>query len=244
MPVKHVGLHNAQKVTIILHQMNPPDEHMCLLVYDEKLPSKYFDLVHKAVLSKEAQEAKNFADILENVNLDDNRNLARVLFQEGHFKKVPANLVFATPFGYNSSNKIKLNELNEYTNTIEKGGEALKKMQELDEGRGLHRKRKLGEAKALPIPSSPTPSLPLARTEAPASTLVTSVQWSPTLLTDPKNASEELRSQGDVLRSAASQLLEQAKILADKAEKIFPTQGKRGRGRPKGTGLKVISKTK
>lgn len=238
---KHIGLHNAQKVTIVLHQM-PSEEHMCLVMYDQKLPPRYFDAVKKVLATPEAQSAKDFATALEGASLEDNRNLARVLFTEGHLKKVPCNQVFATPFGYESSNKIKLNELNAYTSKIAEGGEALQKLAEFDANKGYkgkNRKENLGEGTALPIPSTPTPSLPVRAVE---NTTIAQPEPIHQLAIDPQVASDELRSQGEVLRTAAVQLLQQAKILAEKAETIFPTAPKRGRGRPKGSGIKAIAK--
>jgi hypothetical protein len=245
---KHVGLHNAQKVTIVLHQM-PTEDHMCLVMYDQKLPPRYYDAVKKVLATQEAQETKDFATALESARLDDDRNLAKVLYTEGHLKKVPCNQVFATPFGYESSNKIKLNELNQYTSKIEEGGDALRKLEEFDANKGYkgkHRKENLGEGTPVSIAPTPTPVQTSAPVRQPAPTEQQSY-WDAKAShapIDPASASAELRNQGDILRTAAVQLLQQAKILAEKAETLFPTAPKRRRGRPKGSGINAIAKAR
>jgi hypothetical protein len=74
---------------------------------------------------------------LETATLPDGRNLGQVLHTEGHFKKVPTNQVFVTP---DKINKIRLNDLNEMLSKIDQGGEALKKMEDLDKNKGMHRR--------------------------------------------------------------------------------------------------------
>ena len=59
---------------------------------------------------------------------------------------------------------------------------------------------------------------------------------------EPQVASVELRKQGENLRSVAAQLLEQAKVLAKKADQLYPNLLPRRPGRPKGTGLNVKTK--
>ena len=230
--MKHVGLHNAQKVTIVLHQM-PAEEHMCLVMYDDKLPPRYFQAVKACVNSESGQASKDFATALEGVLLEDGRNLARVLFTEGHLKKVPANQVFATPYGYESANKIKLNELNEYMNKIDQGGEALQKLKEFDEHKGMQRKKRAGQIElneyGMPAETLALPALP------PAPPREVAPQAAAVLAIDAKEAGDALRSQVEILRASAVQLLNQAKLLGEKAEQIFPTLEKRKPGRPKGT---------
>jgi hypothetical protein len=251
--LKHVGLHNAQKVTIVLHQM-PAEDHMCLIMYDDKLPPRYFQAVKSVLNTPAGQEVKDFATALEGAKLDDDRNLARVLYTEGHLKKVPCNQVFATPFGYDSANKIKLNELNAYTSKIAEGGEALQKLAEFDANKGMHkkaRKENLGEGTAVAVAPTPTPVRPTSHVSQEEAHVSQSAQFEQVqhqnyapVSVDPKTAGAELRMHGENLRNAALQMLQQAKLLTEKAEKIFPTEPKRGRGRPKGTGTKAVAKTK
>jgi hypothetical protein len=236
--LKHVGLHNAQKVTIVLRQM-PSEEHMCLVLYDDKTPPRYFQAIKACLNSPEGQESKDFATALDAVSLDDGRQLARILYTEGHLKKVPTNQVFATPYGYESANKIKLNDLNEYLNKIDQGGEALEKMKQFDENKGMNKKTKSAQKLQEQSESFPTPQQ--VKDIVGAESLATAISEvkEGKLILDPKSASVDLRTQGENLRSVAAQLLQQAKLLADKAEQLYPTAGKRKVGRPIGSGLKV-----
>jgi hypothetical protein len=122
---------------------------------------------------------------------------------------------------------------------IEQGGDALKKLEDFDENKGYHGKKKT-ETAGIPIAPTPTPVNPVLKA-VPESILAPSP-----ISTDPKSASNELRTQGDNLRAVALQLLKQSKILTEKAEILFPTQPKRKRGRPVGTltGTKTVIKSK
>ena len=242
---KHVGLFNAQKVTIILNKM-PNEDHMALVVMDDKLPPRYYQALKAALDTPEGQEAKEFATALENVFLEDHRNLGFVLHSEGHLKKVPSNQVFATPFGYESSNKIRLNELNEYLTKIENGGDALKKLEDFEENKGLNRKTKSATARATAPPVAEaveqrgSPSYRVKQPIPHFDKVEDLRKETHKFAVEPQIASADLRAQGENLRAVASQLLEQAKLLAKKADQLYPSLLQRGPGRPKGTGLKKL----
>ena len=245
--MKFVGLHNAQPITIVLHKM-PDEDHMCLLVYNEKLPPRYYQAVMTTLNSQSAQEEAEFATALERVSLEDGRNLAKVLYTEGHLKKVPCNQVFATPFGPKSTNKIKLNDLNEYTSKIAQGGEALKKLEDFDANKGLNRKTKSATARATtqpvvePVENLGSPFYPVKQPIPHFDNVEDLRKETHKFADEPQVASVELRKQGENLRSVAAQLLEQAKVLAKKADQLYPNLLPRRPGRPKGTGLNVKTK--
>ena len=242
--MKHVGLYNAQKITVVLHKM-PAEDHMCLCLIDDKLPPRYFQAVKNALVTPAAQEAKDFATALDGVLLEDGRGLAYILHTEGHLKKVPTNQVFMTPFGYDANNKkIRLSELNDMLGNIEQGGDALQKLKDFDEGKGLNKKTKSATNSDAPINLKeqtellPTPQQ--VRDIVDGNNLVSAISNAKDgkLILDSKQASVELYAQGENLRTVAAQLLQQAKLLTIKAEQLYPNTQKRGRGRPKGTGLK------
>lgn len=213
--MKHVGLFNAQHVTIILHKM-PNEDHMCLVVFDDKCPPRYFDKLKEVVKTQEAQDAKNLADILENVTLSDGRNLARLLYTEGHLKKVPCNQVFATPYGYTSQNKIKLSELNDYIDKIEEGGEALKKLDEFEKTKGMNIKKRFD--RKLPGEGAFAPAIPHTS--------------SPTLPAVVPESKDVMIAESEKLKFMAAKLLEESDLLMKKAEsevKISPVKKTRGR---------------
>lgn len=242
--MKHVGLHNAQHVTIILHKL-PDEEHMCLVVYDNKIPSHYFTALHNVVKSPDGQAAKNLADVLEHTQLEDGKYLAGLLHQERHLKKVPCNQVFATPYGYENPNKIKLDALNDILSKIENGGDSLKKLEEFEQNRGMnvnkdHKKKGIFNESIhqneivepiKTLPSIPNPSI---------STKTTLPTVNPQVKQDVYN---ELRHNSVMLQNIASQLLNESKTLAAKANELFPPTPKKGPGRPKGS-KKLISNRK
>ena len=135
--MKHTGLHAAKKIVIVLHKLEA-EPHMCLVMYSDKLPPLYHDTIMKLLTSEKGQASKDFSSALENEKLPDGRALAFTLHQEGHFKKVPTNQVFATP---DTRNKIRLDELNDYLTKIDEGGEALKKLQEREASMGMNVKK-------------------------------------------------------------------------------------------------------
>ena len=243
--MKHVGMFNAQRVTVVLHKM-PSEEHMCLVLIDQKVPPRYYQAIQTCLHSPAAQEAKDFATALEGVTLEDGRVLARILFAEGHLKKVPANQVFMCPYGYEAnSKKIRLNELNTMLESIEQGGDAFQKLKDFDEGKGFRNKTKSAanisnikeQTEILPTPQQ-------VKDFDNTDSLVTAISHTKDnkLIFDPKTASVELKAQGENLRTVAAQLLQQAKLLTAKADQLYPDSKKKLRGRPKGSGLKSLIK--
>lgn len=143
---KHVGLNNAKKVLILWNKV-PGENHMALVLYADKIPAAYSELIHKTLISEAGQKAKNFADALNEVKLPDGRNLLNALHTESHIKKVQTDQTFITP---DSINKIKLSELNDMLDKIEAGGDAAKKLEELDTYKGMNRKRRKGVVENTP----------------------------------------------------------------------------------------------
>lgn len=131
--IKHVGLHNAKKIVIIRHTV-PDEDHMCLVVYTEKLPPMYHDEVIKVLESAPGQQAKDLDSVLHRNSFPDGRNILETLHKEGHLKKVQNNQVFVT---VNPQSKIYLSELNDLMNKLAQGGEAANKLQRLEEEKGM-----------------------------------------------------------------------------------------------------------
>lgn len=131
--IKHVGKHNNKKV-IVLFRKVPSEEHMCLVVYSEQLPSRIHDDIAKVLESPVGQQAENFADALDrNVGTDGN-NLLHTLHRERFIKKVQANQVIMVP---NAKSSVRLDELNEIIDKLADGGKAAEKLAELDAQSGL-----------------------------------------------------------------------------------------------------------
>jgi len=205
MATKHVGLSNAQKIVVVLHELED-EPHMSLVLYTDKMPSIYVQEVFKTLNSIEGQEAKNLADVLDGVLLPDGRRLAMVLHTEGHFKKIPNDNIFMTP---DSVNKIRLSELNGYLKRIDEGGEAFKKLKEIDDNRGMKNlKKKLAKGQAIPEPQTAITEIPVYE----KASVVTQ---------------DSLIAQSQKLLEAANALIAQSKELATKAAQMSEENSKK-----------------
>lgn len=131
--IRHVGKMGDRKVAIIFREV-PGEPHMCLVTYTETLNQHIHDPLMRCIESDIGQNAKELADALNRTLSSDGRPILTVLHLEGLLKKVNAEQVVVTP---NSQTKIKLSELNKILNEMQQGEEAVKRMAELDDSRGL-----------------------------------------------------------------------------------------------------------
>ena len=131
--LKHIGRHGDRKVAILFREV-PGEEHMCLVVYPETLPTHIHDSIMKTLESEVGQQATNLADALHRNLLPDGRPQLEALHREGMIKKIPTNQVIVTP---NAQSSVKLDELNKIVREMEQGESALKRLQELDQSTGF-----------------------------------------------------------------------------------------------------------
>ena len=131
--LKHVGRHGDRKVAILFREV-PGEDHMCLVVYPETLPTHIHDSIMKTLESDVGQQAPNLADALHRNLLPDGRAQLVALHQEGMIKKIPCGQVIVTP---NMNSSVKLDELNKIIKEMETGENALKRLQELDAAQGI-----------------------------------------------------------------------------------------------------------
>ena len=131
--LKHVGRHADRKVAIIFREI-PGNEHMCLVVYPDLLPTPIHDTLMRVIESPVGQQATNLADALHRNLLPDGRPVLETLHKEGMLKKVSANQVVVTP---TPSSAVKLDELNRLVKEMESGEDARRRMEELDTNSGL-----------------------------------------------------------------------------------------------------------
>ena len=145
--LKHVGRHGDKKV-VIAYNTVPGEDHMALVVYSDKLPPMMHDEVMKVVESAAGQSAKSLADALFRHIMPDGNNTLGSLHKGGFLKKVQTKQVILTP---NAKTSVRLDELNEILKKMEGGEEAVKKMADIDAGRGYadpeKKTRELGEPK-------------------------------------------------------------------------------------------------
>ena len=135
--LKHVGKHNEKRCVIVFRKI-PDLEHMALVIYSDLLPRMVHDEVMRAVESPQGQEAKEISDVLFRTIMADGHNCLESLHRNGLMKKVPTNQVLVTP---TSNSSVRLDELNDILDEMQKGEEALKRLQDIDSSRGYTGKK-------------------------------------------------------------------------------------------------------
>lgn len=131
--LKHIGKVGDRKVAVVFRQV-PGEEHMCLVVYTELLNQNIHDPLIACIESNIGQNSENLGEALNRSYTRDGKIILQVLHFEGMMKKVQTSQVLMTPA---PKQHIKLNELNDLLNEMEKGEEAVKRLAELDRSRGL-----------------------------------------------------------------------------------------------------------
>lgn len=131
--LKHVGRHGDRKVAIVFREI-PGEDHMCLVVYPDTLPSHIDDTIMKVLESPAGQQENILANALHRNLLPDGRVILEALHKEGMLKKVPTSQVIVTP---TATSSVKLDELNRLVKEMEQGEDAIKRLQELDASTGL-----------------------------------------------------------------------------------------------------------
>jgi hypothetical protein len=202
--IKHIGRHGDRKV-VVAYNTVPSEDHMCLVIYSDSLPTMVHDQVMKVVESAAGQSAKVLADALHRNIMPDGTNTLGTLHRSGWLKKVQTKQVILTP---NAKTSIRLDELNDALAKIEAGGAGAKKMAELDANRGYadpekQKGRDLGE---------------------PASVEQKRVNTNEAL-TDADLAKLNL-DQAASMEAQAKTLLAEAKRLKEEAKRFAPTKAK------------------
>jgi hypothetical protein len=133
MIVKHVGKHGDRKVAIVFREV-PGEEHMALVVYPETLPVQMHDALMRTIEGAQAQTAENLGDALFRELFPDGRPMLQTFHSEGMLKKVQTKQVVVTP---NPSSHVNLEEMNRIIREMKTGAEAIKKMADIDNNRGM-----------------------------------------------------------------------------------------------------------
>jgi hypothetical protein len=131
--LKHIGRHGDRKVAILYREV-PGEEHMCLVVYPETMPTHIHNSIMATLESAPGQAATNLSEVLHRNLLPDGRPQLEAMHREGMIKKISTNQVIVTPSAQSS---VKLDEMNKIIREMEQGGEALKRLQELDASAGM-----------------------------------------------------------------------------------------------------------
>ena len=131
--LKHVGKQGDRKVAIIFREV-PGEPHMCLVTYTETLNQHIHDPLIRCIESDIGQHAESLSDALHRTLGLDGKPILQVLHREGLLKKVNTESVVVTP---NSQTKIKLSELNKILTEMKQGEDAVRRMADIDQSRGM-----------------------------------------------------------------------------------------------------------
>lgn len=209
--IKHVGKHNNQKVVILFRKV-PGEDHMALVIYSDLLPRMYHDEVMKSLESPVGQNAKEFSDVLFRTVMADGTNCLESLHRAGLIKKVPTNQVLVTP---NTTSSVRLDELNDILDEMEKGEEAVKRLADIDANKGITGKKK----EQIREVGAPTNSRGNARVEG---TMSAEAYVADSGALDDSTLSIQRLAQATKMRSEAQVLLAEAERLEKEAATLQP----------------------
>jgi len=131
--IKHIGRHGERKIVVVFNTV-PSEDHMALVAYSDSLPSMMHDEVMKVLESPAGQTAKDLAEALHRNIMPDGTNTLTSLHTGGYLKKVQTKQIILTP---NAKTTVRLDELNKILAEMAQGQEAVKRMADIDAGRGF-----------------------------------------------------------------------------------------------------------
>ena len=198
---RHVGKHGDRKVAVVFREV-PGEPHMCLVTYTETINQHVHDPLIRCIESDIGQNSENLADALNRSYALDGRPILQVLHSEGQLKKVNTDLIVMTPA---PNTRIKLSELNKILDEMKLGEDAVKRMAELDQSRGLQ-----------------DPADVARRMRGQKTNQSPIVSPSGDLLGDASLAKQRIE-QAQKMEREAKGLLAEAKRLTDEAKSLDPT---------------------
>ena len=212
--IKHVGKHNNKKLVLMWRKV-PNENHMALVLYSDTLPRMIHDEVMKQLESPIGQNAKDFADVLFRTTLNDGRNALEVLHKEGFIKKVPTAQVLITP---TTKSTVRLDELNDILDEMDKGEAAVKRLQEIDSNTGMQTKRRNQQGREVGMPPN---NSSVSRTNLDVAAAYLKGAITEGVLSDSDLAAQR-QAQADTMKKQAEQLLAEAKRLETEANELSP----------------------
>lgn len=208
--LKHIGRHGDRKVAIVFREI-PGNDHMCLVIYPDVLPSHIHDTIMKVIESPPGQAANSLADALHRNLLPDGRPILEALHREGMLKKVASEHIIVTP---TPTSSVKLDELNRLIREIDTGSEASKRMAEIDANKGIVPPEKKRQAEA---------EFKRQKLEEEQRQRSAVLQAPPTGALDDKALAANMLSQAKLMETEAKGLVAEAARLKKEAEKMFPS---------------------
>ena len=214
--IKHVGKHNNKRIVLLWRRV-PDEGHMALVTYSETLPRMIHDEVMKQLESAIGQNAKDFSDVLFRTVMADGRNALEVLHKEGFIKKVPTSQVLITPTAKSS---VRLDELNDILDEMEKGEEAVKRLADIDKNAGMQTKKRRVEGREVGMPPN---NDSISRTNIEVDATDSAASYIKGTLSDSDLASNRL-SQAEAMQKQAMSLLAEAQRLTEEAKSLTPAK--------------------
>ena len=220
--IKHVGKHNNKKIVLLWRRV-PNEGHMALVLYSDTLPRMIHDEVMRQLESPIGQNAKELSDVLFRTTMADGRNALEVLHKEGFIKKVPTSQVLITP---TTKSTVRLDELNDILDEMEKGEEAVKRLADLDKGTGMSgKKRKTNEGREVGMPPN---NVSVSRTNLDTESNTSAAAYlkgalSEGVLSDTDLAAQRLE-QAQNMKKQAEQLLADSQRLVQEANALLPQE--------------------
>jgi hypothetical protein len=221
--IKHVGKHNNKRIVLLWRRV-PNEGHMALVVYSDTLPRMIHDEVMRQLESPVGQNAKELSDVLFRTVMADGRNALEVLHREGFIKKVPTSQVLITP---TSKSTVRLDELNDILDEMEKGEEAVKRLQDIDKNSGMQTKKRVREGREVGMPPN---NQSLSRTNVDVNATDSAAAYLKGALSD-SDLAEQRKSQAEQMKRQAEQLLAEAKRLETEANELSPANVKTTRAK-------------
>lgn len=214
--IKHVGKHNNKKIVLLWRQV-PNDAHMALVAYSDTLPRMIHDEVMKCLESAVGQNAKDLSDVLFRTIMSDGRNALEVLHKEGFIKKVPTSQILITPTAKSS---VRLDELNNILDEMEKGEEAVKRMADLDTNAGLQTKKRRTEGREVGMPPN---NSSVSRTNIDVEGTDSAAAYLKGTLSD-TDLAEQRMGQAEKMKDQAKLLMAEAERLMNEANEFTPAK--------------------
>ena len=132
--LKHVGRHSEEKCVVVFREV-PNEDHMCLVVYPDQMPTTYHNDLMKCIESDAGQASSHLGEDMQRVVGTDGRNLLQAAHTQRWVKKVRCQDVIMTPVP--NQQGARLDEINKIITEMESGADAAKRMAEIDAQAGM-----------------------------------------------------------------------------------------------------------
>ena len=207
--LKHIGRHGDRKVAILFREV-PNEEHMCLVIYPDTLPTHIHNSIMATLESAPGQAATQLSDVLHRNLLPDGRAQLEALHKEGMIKKVPTAQIIVTP---TSQSSVKLDEMNKIIREMESGDAALKRLQEIDKNTGFVDPAQKRKAEA---------EYKRSQERGPITPPVAPLMASSNGALDDKTLAHNMLSQAKRMEIEAKSMISEAARMKKDAQRMYP----------------------